>query len=680
LSEMWLSPVACLLLAVFSAGSEVHKPPQIGPPSGEFQYIFVKKLTRHNYKEVLSAPGVHSYAVEFYAPWCPHCQHFAPTMEKVGYVFNVPGSPVNVASVDCVSDEEVCTAFNIQGYPMLQYASKEDWRAGFTSKRDDFIAIKAALQAMQQQSNSKEDAAEKIEQQREQEQRQIDTQEQSSYSRPEWMQGLEETQQEERGASPTPPAQLQQQQKHQKKKAQKGKHSSALKVTRVSSSSQQSKQLNFAAVVAAAEEVHAMADKKMAAAATADTATSNAEARLAATIEIDGSASAKSTSAVANEEGEKNDEKYHVTASSGAASFSSSSSFSSAAEAAKQESELDNRIAELQARKAKLQHKHTHRKQQQQQRWFNGWTIAQGGGQASDIIRNINQRANTNFSLPADNGFAANFQVRLLSQSQDKPLMQKLFKQTWSKVNQWDVLTATAMSISFIFASPQLAGEPTVRQEAQSFLHLLCTSFPDQSCRPSLCSLHKMAHANFSAGDVLSWDTVYSNWKVCGKPWSVFEKGWNECKGSFPHARGYTCGLWLLFHSLIANLPLHQNDPKFYSNAVKAVRGFVANFFACVECRDHFLGLSLDYTNVKSHKDAVLFVWDKHNAVNKRVSGIEQEFGDGDPVFVKSLVPAHKQCPDCGGPADGFGPAHWDLGKVYEWLLRYYRNGSVTVN
>jgi thiol oxidase len=31
-------------------------------------------------------------------------------------------------------------------------------------------------------------------------------------------------------------------------------------------------------------------------------------------------------------------------------------------------------------------------------------------------------------------------------------------------------------------------------------------------------------------------------------------QSWRSCKGSQPNSRGYTCGLWLLFHSLAAHI------------------------------------------------------------------------------------------------------------------------------
>jgi thiol-disulfide isomerase/thioredoxin len=36
--------------------------------------------------------------VEFYAPWCGHCQRFSAELERMGYAFNEPATPAARAS------------------------------------------------------------------------------------------------------------------------------------------------------------------------------------------------------------------------------------------------------------------------------------------------------------------------------------------------------------------------------------------------------------------------------------------------------------------------------------------------------------------------------------------------------------------------------------------------------
>jgi hypothetical protein len=51
---------------------------------------------------------------------------------------------------------------------------------------------------------------------------------------------------------------------------------------------------------------------------------------------------------------------------------------------------------------------------------------------------------------------------------------------------------------------------------------------------------------------------------------------------------GYTCGLWTLFHMLVAGAPRAGLTP---GEAMGAVRTYVEHFFGCAQCRDHFLSM-----------------------------------------------------------------------------------------
>jgi len=57
--------------------------------------------------------------VEFYAPWCPHCQHFAPTYGDLATQYK-NASSVNFFAVNCEDHGDVCTANNVTGYPTIK--------------------------------------------------------------------------------------------------------------------------------------------------------------------------------------------------------------------------------------------------------------------------------------------------------------------------------------------------------------------------------------------------------------------------------------------------------------------------------------------------------------------------------------------------------------------------------
>lgn len=63
-------------------------------------------------------------AVEFYAPWCGHCQRLAPEWKKTAA--NLKGL-VNVAAVDCDVEQNkgLCAMYEIQGFPTIKVFGPE---------------------------------------------------------------------------------------------------------------------------------------------------------------------------------------------------------------------------------------------------------------------------------------------------------------------------------------------------------------------------------------------------------------------------------------------------------------------------------------------------------------------------------------------------------------------------
>jgi len=57
------------------------------------------------------------WIVEFYAPWCGHCKHFAPEFARAAQ--NLHGI-VHVGAVNCDEQKQLCGAFGIQGFPTVK--------------------------------------------------------------------------------------------------------------------------------------------------------------------------------------------------------------------------------------------------------------------------------------------------------------------------------------------------------------------------------------------------------------------------------------------------------------------------------------------------------------------------------------------------------------------------------
>jgi len=57
------------------------------------------------------------WVVEFYAPWCGHCKHFAPEFARAAK--NLHGI-VHVGAVNCDEQQQLCSTFGIQGFPTVK--------------------------------------------------------------------------------------------------------------------------------------------------------------------------------------------------------------------------------------------------------------------------------------------------------------------------------------------------------------------------------------------------------------------------------------------------------------------------------------------------------------------------------------------------------------------------------
>ena len=69
---------------------------------------------------------------------------------------------------------------------------------------------------------------------------------------------------------------------------------------------------------------------------------------------------------------------------------------------------------------------------------------------------------------------------------------------------------------------------------------------------------------------------------------------WLFCADVDAHIRGYTCGLWTLFHTLTVRAGMEAGsgggaERVGPAQTALAIHGFISHFFACESCREHFL-------------------------------------------------------------------------------------------
>lgn len=149
------------------------------------------------------------------------------------------------------------------------------------------------------------------------------------------------------------------------------------------------------------------------------------------------------------------------------------------------------------------------------------------------------------------------------------------------------------------------------------------------------------------------------------------------CQASAPHLRGFTCGLWELFHQLT----VRATDVDEYTDpleVLQAIHGYVKYFFGCSQCSLHFqqMAKNNDIWGVKNKDDAVLWLWSAHNEVNKRLKDDPTE----DPLFPKIQWPATDICPECRRKAiyNHSQDYEWDKQEVLEFLKRIYAPQNVS--
>lgn len=156
-------------------------------------------------------------------------------------------------------------------------------------------------------------------------------------------------------------------------------------------------------------------------------------------------------------------------------------------------------------------------------------------------------------------------------------------------------------------------------------------------------------------------------------------KRWVGCQGSKSELRGYSCGLWTLFHYLTVRAANSDatNDPL---EVLRAIHGYAKHYFGCTHCSEHFQEMAerRNIWQVGSKNEAVLWLWEAHNEVNRRLAGDNTE----DPAFPKVQFPTEEMCELCHRPQPDFPsepsihnnesnqPIAWNREEVLFYLRR----------
>merc|ERR1719376_1685546 len=128
---------------------------------------------------------------------------------------------------------------------------------------------------------------------------------------------------------------------------------------------------------------------------------------------------------------------------------------------------------------------------------------------------------------------------------------------------------------------------------------------------------------------------------------------------AYERCSSYPCCLWQVFHAAMAKY--HRTAPDMDPfHVLGGINGYIESFFTCRECK---LNWSYETEDMKSFVDdsssAMLYIWKKHNSVNRRLK--------------KQPWPSKKLCPSC------WNGEIFNLDEVGKFLVNFYNYEQISM-
>lgn len=289
----------------------------------------------------------------------------------------------------------------------------------------------------------------------------------------------------------------------------------------------------------------------------------------------------------------------------------------------------------------------------------------EAGRTADSLLNWINQKMNSSYSLD------------------DKKYENEHLQRNASDPGQiaraiYDIEEATSTALDIILKHKLIKSE--TQASLIRFFQLLVVHHPSRRCRKGTAQI-LVDFDDFSVkikeAATGKEKGVLGNSQICGK--DVPRGYWMFCRGSKNETRGFSCGLWVLLHSLSVRVDDGESHAAF-----AAICDFIQSFFPCQECREHFHDMCSSVTDpFKKARDFTLWLWDAHNKVNERLMKEEAKEDTGDPEFPKMIWPPRQLCPSCyhteSREDDDKDGVNWDRDEVYRFLVNYYGKTLVSL-
>ncbi|KAM1102290.1 hypothetical protein FF1_011087 [Malus domestica] len=243
----------------------------------------------------------------------------------------------------------------------------------------------------------------------------------------------------------------------------------------------------------------------------------------------------------------------------------------------------------------------------------------------------------------------------------------------------YDVEEATSTAFEIILEHKMIKSK--TRASLVKFLQLLVAHHPSRRCRKGsaevLVNFDDLYPLDILAADRQGDQDVQAalqKFQICGK--DVPRGYWMFCRGSKNDTRGFSCGLWVLLHSL--SVRIEDGESNF---AFTTICDFVHNFFVCEECRQHFYDMCSSVSSpFNKSRDFVLWLWSAHNKVNERLIKEESSLGTADPKFPKMIWPPRQLCPSCYlSSSQKNNEIDWHKDEVFKILTSYYGKTLVSL-
>lgn len=106
-----------------------------------FQISFCSEvivLKSDNFQQISSSED--NLLVEFYAPWCGHCQSLEPEYEKAAAALKERG--IKVAKVDATIEDKLAEKYGVSGYPTLKLFKKGEFAKDYKGQRSSDAIVK----------------------------------------------------------------------------------------------------------------------------------------------------------------------------------------------------------------------------------------------------------------------------------------------------------------------------------------------------------------------------------------------------------------------------------------------------------------------------------------------------------------------------------------------------------